>query len=354
MFHLQEGLIFIILNFMLNIFMTKITFLLLISCIFISCSTKEDPEPIREGPYTIQENYTAPQFSSDTAYSFIEELITFGPRDPNSKGAGLALNYIVAKLQKYTSKTFLQSFSYPGYDGKILSLNNIIAQFNPEAKNRVFLAAHWDSRPRAERDKDETKRDMPILGVNDGLSGTAILLEIARALKSANPAYGVDIILFDGEDYGREDDLMNFCLGAKYFASNKPQGYSPAFGIVIDMVGDKQAVFYKEPNSVNFAPDITDLVWNTAHKINAGKFNDRTGTPIYDDHIPLNQAGIRTIDIIDADLVGGDNSKPGRDYWHTHDDNLNNIGKESLQQVGDVLLNVIYRIKFNGHMNENL
>lgn len=334
--------------------MKKTLFILLVSSLFISCSKKEEPEIKKEGTYAIQENYSAPKFSADSAYALIEELAAFGPRNPNSRGAELALNYLVAGLQRCAPKTFLQSFTYNGYDREVLSLNNIIAQFNPEAKNRIFIAAHWDSRPHAERDKNQAKRDLPILGANDGLSGTGILLEVARVLKANNPSYGVDIILFDGEDYGHEDDLMNFCLGAKYFAANLPHGYSPAFGIVIDMVGDKQAVFYREPSSLNYAPDIVDLVWNTAHKINADKFNDRTGKSIYDDHIPLNQAGLRTIDIIDMDLVGGDDSKPGRDYWHTHEDNLSNMGKETLQQLGDVLLNVIFRIKFNGQPNENL
>ncbi len=154
-------------------------------------------------------------------------------------------------------------------------------------------------------------------------------------------------MLLDGEDYGKENDLDNFCIGSKYYSVNLPEGVYPRFGILLDMVGDKDAVFMKEASSLEFAPDIVNLVWDTASRINAAVFVPRRGSSIYDDHIPLNQAGIKTIDIIDAELVGADTPVERRNYWHSDRDTMDNISADTLQQVGDVLVTLLYSIHFS-------
>ena len=201
--------------------------------------------------------------------------------------------------------------------------------------------------PERTNDPDPAKRNLPILGANDGGSGVGVLLELARILKQNPVSYGVDLIFFDGEDYGKENDLGNYFLGSKYFASQKPSGYNPAFGILLDMVGDKQAVFNKEGKSMLFAPEVVNMVWSIAGKLNASVFSEAEGNQIEDDHVPLNEAGLNTIDIIDIDLVGADTGVKRRNYWHSQNDTMDNISEATLQQVGNVLTYLIYSLDFN-------
>ncbi|HED06318.1 MAG TPA: M28 family peptidase, partial [Ignavibacteria bacterium] len=210
-----------------------------------------------------------------------------------------------------------------------------------------LFGAHWDTRPRAEHAKNPANRDKPILGANDGGSGSSILLELARLLKTHKVNYGVDLVFFDGEDYGKENDLNNFCIGSKYFAAKLNINDIPAFGILLDMVGDKQAVFPEEQYSLQYAPGVVNMIWNIAAHLNAGDFSSKRGGAIYDDHIPLNQAGLPTIDIIDSGLIGDRSPIKRRNYWHSENDTMKNIGKNTLQQVGNVLTYLIYSIQFN-------
>lgn len=320
-------------------------FISITSFLFFSCEKKVEPEKPKV-LYQLKEGNPIPDFSSESAYNYVEAQVKFGPRSPNSTAHKEAKKYFEVELRKYCDELIMQHFTYTGYDNEKLELTNFIAKFNPSAKNRIVLCAHWDSRPRAERDKDESKRNLPIIGANDGGSGCGVLLEIASVLKNKKLNYGVDIVLFDGEDYGKESDLNNFCLGSKYFTATLPADYKPLFGILLDLVGDKEAVFYKEQYSVKYAGDIVSLVWGVAKKIGANQFSDLHGNAVYDDHVPMNQAAIRTIDIIDMDLVGGDDANERRNYWHSHRDDMSNISKETLQQVGDVLINLLYSLEF--------
>jgi hypothetical protein len=323
----------------------KFIFLLLFfSLIFVSCS-KREVEPVQKPLFEVIKKTDMPVFNGENAYNNVKKQVAFGPRNPGSTGHAQALNYLKNELLKYADGVRLQSFSYPGYD-ETLQLTNIIAEFNPNAKNRIMLAAHWDTRPRAEEADDTSKQNLPIPGANDGGSGVGVLLEIAGILKDKKIDYGVDIVLFDGEDYGKKSDLGNYCLGAKYFAANL-EGYQPAFGILLDMVGDKDAFFPKEGASVQYAPDIVNLIWGIAGQIGAGSFLNSRSPEIYDDHIALNQGGIRTVDIIDLELIGANTPDKRRNYWHTHNDTMDNISSETLQEVGSVLINLIYSLKFN-------
>jgi len=326
--------------------MKKILLTILISLLFLSCG-KESPKEEVEAQFTLKPMANLPVFNSDNAYGYIEKQLSFGPRDPNSTAHQQALAFLESEMKKFADKVTLQNFSYPGYNDVILNLTNVIASFNPDAKNRILLCAHWDSRPRADKDKNPALIDKPILGANDGASGVAILLELARMLKENKVQIGIDLILFDGEDYGKESDLQNYLLGSKYFTANLLKDYKPAFGILLDLVGDKEARFYKETNSMMYAPDIIDMIWSAAGLLNASTFSNLEGDGIYDDHIPLNQVGIRTVNIVDAELIGANTPVERRNYWHTHNDTIENIGKETLKQVGDVLTRIIYSIEFS-------
>ena len=328
--------------------MKKIFYLIsvvVLSISLLSCS-KEKEKPYKP-LYEIDPYAKIPEFDSGFAYDQIEKQVSFRPRNPNSKGHMEALNYLNNELSRYADKVILQQFSYQGYGNERLQLTNIIAKFNPEKKHRIILCAHWDTRPRAEEDKDVNKQNKPILGANDGGSGVGIILELARLLKSNKITYGVDLILFDGEDYGKSDDLKNYSLGAKYFAANLSQDYQPAFAILLDMVGDKDANFPIEGNSLLYAPGVENMIWSLAEQVGADKFVKDEEEKIYDDHIALNEAGIRTVDIIDLELIGAKTQVERRNYWHTQNDTMKNIGKDTLKQVGDVMVKLIWSIRFN-------
>jgi glutaminyl-peptide cyclotransferase len=274
-----------------------------------------------------------PIFDGKQAFKYLTAQTDFGPRVPNSAAHEKCLAYLQTELQKYTDAVNLQQFTEQGYDGVTLSLTNVIASFNLNATTRILLTAHWDSRPRADQDPDPKKRTQPILGANDGASGVAVLMEIARLLNASPPPVGVDIVLTDGEDYGKEGDNARYLLGARYFAKHLPPGFHPVFGILLDMVGDRDLEISKEPNSMHFAPDIVDLVWSTARNLGVYQFSQNVQTAVMDDHLPLNDAGIKTIDLIDFDYP----------YWHTTEDTTDKCSAESLEAVGKVLTTVIYQ-----------
>jgi glutaminyl-peptide cyclotransferase len=284
-----------------------------------------------------------PVFDAGSAFSYVQHQVEFGPRNPGSTGHQQCLQFLTFEMQKYADAISQQSFHHTGYEGRSYRLTNVIGSFNLQATDRILLGAHWDTRPRAERDPDPLKRNLPILGANDGASGVAVLLELARILSKTPPPVGVDIILFDGEDYGKEGDLDQYCIGAKYFVRNMPSGFRPRFGIIIDMVGDKEMRLPRESNSMQFAPDVVNLIWNTASHLQIRQFENRTGSPIYDDHIPLNEAGIPTALIIDLELIGYDGPDERRRYWHTSYDTPDQISPASLAAVGSVLTHIIYR-----------
>jgi glutaminyl-peptide cyclotransferase len=274
-----------------------------------------------------------PRFDGKKAFSYLVGQCQLGPRNPGSLGHERCKKYLLDKLKLYTNLVKTQAFVYQDKSQKErLELTNIIASFYPEKRRRVLLCAHWDTRPFADRDPDSSLREKPILGANDGASGVAVLVEMARIISQKEPKWGVDIILFDGEDYGTEDELEKFCLGSKYFAKNKGE-YKPEFGILLDMIGDKDLNIYKEGYSARYAQEVADFVWGAAHKLKFDCFYDSTKHFMYDDHFPLLEAGIRCIDIIDFDYP----------YWHTTQDTPDKCSPESLQKIGEVLIEILYR-----------
>ena len=281
-----------------------------------------------------------PAFSGDRAFAYLVKQTSFGPRNPNSAGHEACKNYFLTTLRALADDVKLQEFTVDGYDGEKLRLTNIIASFRPDEPDRILLLAHWDTRPRAERDPDPKKRDLPILGANDAASGAAVLLEIASLLKTTPPRIGVDILLVDGEDYGMETDHARYLLGSRHFASTKPANYLPRFGVLLDMVGDAQLEIPREMSSFKYAPDIVSMVWRTARELGYTQFVDENGDEILDDHVPLNEAGIKTIDIIDFNYPDQTHR-----YWHTHQDTPEHCSAESLGAVGTVLTHVVYNQK---------
>jgi Zn-dependent M28 family amino/carboxypeptidase len=332
---------------------TSLTILLAIAAIVAGCNgdtpsdTKKDSTAADSPTVTkpaAPDTSGLPRFNGSAAFDQVAAQVAFGPRNPGSEGHRKTLEYLVAELSKYTPNVTRQNWTQPGYEGATLNLTNVIASFNPSATRRILLCAHWDTRPRGEQDKDSAKRMLPILGANDAGSGVGVLLEMARVMKETPPPVGVDIVLLDGEDYGTEHDLDNYFLGSRYFAKNLPPGFSPSFGILLDMVGDPNAVFAMEAYSLEKAPSVVRALWDAARLLGLKHFVQRPGPGIQDDHLPLNEAGIQTVDIIDADMVGNRTGDPNREYWHTHDDTLDKISAETLETVGRLLVYTIYKL----------
>ena len=308
-------------------------------CLLLGCGN-DAPKPTsqpKQSPVTAAQQ--VPAFDGASAFKFLTAQTDFGPRTPNSAGHRNCLSYLQSELSKYAEAVNLQSFTVNGYNGETLSLTNVIVSFNLQATTRILLVAHWDTRPRADQEKDPKNQEKPILGANDGASGVAVLMEIAKHLNAHPPSVGIDMLLVDGEDYGKEHDTKFYFLGARYFAQNLPPGFSPVFGILLDMIGDAQLQILKDRYSMQQAPDIVNLVWETASELNVTQFAPVSYRgDIQDDHLPLNQAGIKTIDLIDFDYPDTSNR-----YWHTLQDTPDKCSAESLEAVGKVLMHVIYR-----------
>ncbi len=291
-----------------------------------------------------------PDFNADSAYNFIKKQLAFGPRVPMTTAHDECAIWLESTLKRFAPEVKVQEFKSRIYDGRVMDGKNIIASFNPQAKNRVFLSSHWDSRPFADHDPDQANKNKAIAGANDGASGTGVLIEIARLLSWQSPNIGIDIILFDLEDFGPPEDKQTnqgadtWGLGSQYWAKNPHTfGYTAHYGILLDMVGAPNARFPMEAFSMYYAPDVVKKVWDIAKSLG---YNDyfvfENGGYITDDHYFINQlAQIPTIDIIhlDANSVNG----TFYDYWHTTKDDLTQIDPATLQVVGQTVLAVIYR-----------
>ena len=296
-----------------------------------------------------------PVFNADSAYAFTKAQCDFGPRNMNSRGHDLCGEWIVNKFREYGCKVTTQRANLTGYDGTTLRSCNIMASINPEATTRILLCAHWDSRPWADNDPDQSNWKKPIIAANDAASGVAVMLELARIInngkaeKALRPQLGVDFVCFDAEDWGTPqwadvpDDADSWALGAQYWSKNLPQGYEARYGILLDMVGGVGAQFFQEGISLQYAPEIVKKVWRSARDVGFGSyFPKRMGGMVTDDHVPVNRyAKIPTIDIIpfypDCKQSGFGPT------WHTLADNMENIDRNTLRAVGQTLVQVIYK-----------
>lgn len=288
-------------------------------------------------------------FSADSALGYVRRQVAFGPRVPGSQAHAACRDWLVASLRGFGADTVrVLASEAEAWDGTTLPVRNIFARFGTDRPARVLLVAHYDTRPWADRDPDPANRETPIDGANDGASGVAVVLEIARNLQLRAPAVGVDILLTDCEDYGAPeraglaDSEDTWAIGARRFAENLPYGAAdrPRFGILFDMVGGRGAAFHREYFSELGAPDVTDKVWGMAARLGlASRFPDAQGGAVTDDHVPLIRAGIPTIDIIESANATTGSFPP---VWHTLADNVSNIDPAAMSDAGRVALNVIY------------
>lgn len=288
-------------------------------------------------------------FNSDSAYQFVADQVAFGPRVPGTPAHAACAVWLSDKLKQYGAQVTEQAFKTRTYDNVTRKGINIIGSYNPEYKKRILLMSHWDSRPFADHDSDESLHQTPIDGANDGASGVGVLLELARQFQVKNPNIGVDILLFDLEDWGPPTQLdieykdEFWGLGSQYWSKNPHKfGYDAAFGILLDMVGGKGAFYSKEYFSMQYAGFVVDKVWDIAAKLGyRSQFVNQKGGQINDDHVYVNQfANIPTIDIIHLDTESTNGSF--FDHWHTTNDNLAQIDKTSLNIVGQVVGAVVY------------
>lgn len=290
----------------------------------------------------------SPDFNADSAYSFIEKQVSFGPRVPGTAAHRACGDYLAAKLTSYGAVVTEQYADMTHYDGRNLTIRNIIASFQPEAEKRILLFAHWDSRPFADEESDPERQQRPIAGADDGASGVGVLLEIARQIRQRPPQMGVDIIFFDMEDWGQPSYESHWvegewwCVGSRYW-SEEPhvENYRAAYGILLDMVGAGGAVFPKEGYSVQYADKVVEKVWSTAAKLGyAHLFVSQRGGYITDDHLSVNQKQqIPSIDIIH---LNEDTPSGFAAHWHTLADDMRNIDRTILKAVGQTVLEVMY------------
>ena len=277
----------------------------------------------------------APSFDGEKAYEHLLKQCSFGPRYPGSDAHKKLKNYFVSFLNEYADsvKVMEHEISHP-YINKKINLYNILAQFNPTSENRILLMAHWDTREIADKDYNIENRNTPIMGANDGGSGIAILMAFAELFKlNEFINIGVDLLFVDGEDMGRAGETENFCLGSRLYAKSQ-NSKNTKLAICLDMVADIDAEFKIEYFSYIQAPEIVKEIWSLANSLGYSEFTTSFQSPIYDDHRALFvETGIPSIDIIDFDYP----------YWHTLEDTPDKCSAKTLQIVGHVVSEYIYR-----------
>lgn len=319
--------------------------------IFSSCkghSKKADgPDTIAIAP--------APEFVADSAMSYIKAQCEFGARVPGSAAHEACGNWIVAKFKELGATVGEQRTELRGYDGQLMPCRNISASVGPEQTDRILITAHWDSRAWADNDADAANHRQPVMAANDGASGVAVMLELARAMTTQELNYGVDFVCFDLEDQGTPqwaepeeadaelaDEGDYWCLGSRYWAEQAyATGYSARYAINLDMVGGRGARFEMEGFSVYYASPLVNMVWHLAEQLGYGDyFPIRKAGYVTDDHVPVNQlARIPAIDIIPHQNDGDSSFGP---TWHTVNDTPENIDPAVLKAVGQTLLQLLY------------
>jgi Zn-dependent M28 family amino/carboxypeptidase len=322
----------------------QIAILFTFAALFLFTQCKQDGKSKNEEQIVEAKPINVPKFNADSAYQYVKAQLDFGPRTPGTDEHAACADWLVSKLKSYGAKVTVQTFPATVYTGEKFTGKNIIAQFNPTYAKRVILAAHYDTRHIADHDPDD--KDNPILGADDGASGVGVLLEIARQIQEQPINMGIDIILFDLEDYGNDgpgDNTLTWALGAQFWSANPhKRGYRASYGILLDMVGAKDAKFPREAISYTYAKDVQDKIWKLAAKMGRKDiFLNKRSKGVTDDHYFVNTvAGIPMVDIIGIN----EKTKTGFGaHWHTQGDNIDVISAETLNHVGQVVLAAIYQ-----------
>ncbi len=324
----------------------KITLFSLAALLFACEEDKPKEQVVTETPKAPKQHVVPPDFNADSAFVYIKAQADMGPRVPGSKAHDNAVAYYEKQFKKFGAEVIIQKGNVTTYDNKPWILKNIIASYNPKATDRILLCSHWDSRPFADKDPKPENRTKPCPGVNDGASGVGVLMEIARLASLNKPNVGIDIILFDLEDYG--DDGGNpetWCLGSQYWSKNLHTPYYGAkFGILLDMVGAKNATFYKEEISMTYASEAVNKLWGDAQHLGYGNyFVDQKMGGMTDDHKYVNElAQVPCLDIIHYEMNVASGRGEFFKHHHTTTDDINTIDKNTLKAVGQTLLEIIY------------
>lgn len=284
-----------------------------------------------------------PKFDQDSAFAYVEKQLSFGTRVPGSAGHQAQLAWMVETLKGRGAKVYEQTFEAQFFDEDPVTATNVIASFNPDQKKRWILAAHWDTRLIAEKDKDEEKQDDPIMGADDGASGVAVLMEIARILENNPIDMGVDLIFFDAEDNGSQGDDLSWCLGSQYWSKNlHKDNYDAEGGILVDLVGAKNNTYGYDTVSQAFAGNLQKAVWSLARGMGNTDIFKEYQIEVLDDHYFVNRyAKIPMINIIGTPNYG-EGSVFGP-HHHTHADDLDVIDTRILKVTGQVVTAVTYK-----------
>lgn len=306
------------------------------------------PEPSNQGENGKDVKVAAPisvQFNSDSAYQYVADQVAYGPRVPGTKAHSQTVGYLLRKLSGFCDSAYINSGDITMQSGKKALINNVVGVFNPASNKRIVLAAHFDTRPQA--DEDETNPTTPADGANDGGSGVGVLLEVARQLQILKPSIGIDIIFFDQEDAGdHKGHPETWCLGSQFWGSwVKDKGYVAQEGILLDMVGARNATFALEGYSIQYNQNLLLDVWKAGQKLGYGSFFlNINGGMITDDHVYMSsRANVPSIDIIHHDLATP-NGFPS--HWHKHSDNMEVIDRNTLLAVGHTVLHVVMNRKW--------
>ena len=311
-------------------------FLFLMLTLFVSCTGTSSQ--------TAKRDVTRPPFAADSAYAHIATQLSFGPRVPGSDAHADCVDFIVQKMTAYGASVDVEQGYMTDYAGEKQQVRNIVARFGYlNAKHRLLLCTHYDSRPWSDQD-DEAYRYVGVPAANDGASGVGVFLEIARQLQLKPSAKNIDMVFFDCEDMGTPAFIDNndrpdtWCLGSQLWAQKQERKGLYDWGILLDMVGAPGATFYKEYYSVQQASNYVDLIWSNAASLGYDKiFLPQSGAPILDDHIYVHKGlGIPCVDIIHTLPQGGFPA-----WWHTQEDNMMQVDRATLQAVGEVVMSVL-------------
>lgn len=281
-----------------------------------------------------------PRFDGQRAMASLSHQCALGPRNPGSPGNLLLRKEIVSQAESLGLVVRTQVFSAEMALGTSpVELGNVVVSCGPEGGQRLWLAAHFDTRPVCDQDPDPQARQQPLTGANDGASGVAVLLVMMELMAAQPPAQGVDLLFLDGEDSGVSEQTGSFCIGSQHLAETLGEFGNPLDGrhcrglILLDMIGDRHLSIPMERYSLANAPDWTEMVFQRAAELSLPAFRREPGPSIYDDHVPFLQQGIPAVDLIDFDYP----------VWHTAGDVPAACSAGSLEQVGRLLVDLVYR-----------